>query len=207
MKKKVILICGCLSILLTSCGSFMDGLASMYGGGYGGVYNPYANFWGNESADVSVPAALDPNAAADAAAKQVMSNVVNGFWERAATGEQQLQDQINASVKDMWDHPERYYQNVPVQSGGVGGNSKENNGSSSSSSSSRTSTTSQQSKWRDCSLCHGKGTIVRDSYSSTYGQSDPMVYCAECGRSWHQSTGHRHVPCPTCHGNRGFWSE
>lgn len=68
-------------------------------------------------------------------------------------------------------------------------------------------TQQRKRKWHDCSLCHGKGKIVRDSHVSTYGQEDPMVYCAECGRSWHQSTGHHHVTCPTCHGNKGWWSE
>lgn len=65
----------------------------------------------------------------------------------------------------------------------------------------------RQRIWHDCSLCHGKGTIVRDSYASTYGMEDPMVYCAECGRSWHKSTGHHHVTCPTCRGDKGWWSE
>ena len=74
-------------------------------------------------------------------------------------------------------------------------------------SSSQGQTQQHERKWHDCSLCHGKGTIVRDSYVSTYGQEDPMVYCAECGRSWLQSTGHHHVTCPTCHGNKGWWSE
>ena len=61
--------------------------------------------------------------------------------------------------------------------------------------------------WRDCSHCHGKGTVVHDSYVGTFGMDDPMIYCAECGRSWHQSTGHSHVTCPICRGNKGSWSE
>ena len=64
-----------------------------------------------------------------------------------------------------------------------------------------------QRTWRDCSLCHGKGTIIRDSNISTYGMNDTQVYCSECGRSYHRSTGHNHITCPICHGKRGFWSE
>lgn len=78
----------------------------------------------------------------------------------------------------------------------VTGNSSSNNGQS-----------RRERKWRNCSLCHGKGTIVRDSHVSTYGMTDRQVYCSQCGRSYYSSTGHSHVTCPTCHGNKGFWSE
>lgn len=61
-------------------------------------------------------------------------------------------------------------------------------------------------KWRDCSHCHGKGTVIRDSHIATYG-NDTQKYCSECGRSYFASTGHSHVICPVCHGNKGFWSE
>lgn len=76
---------------LTSCGSLLDGLASMYGGGYGGSnYNPYENFWNNASTNAtSVPAALNPNTAVDAAYKSTMNSMTSGFWENAAKDEQQ----------------------------------------------------------------------------------------------------------------------
>lgn len=63
-----------------------------------------------------------------------------------------------------------------------------------------------QRTWRECSHCHGKGTVVRDSYTATYG-NDHQVYCSECGRSYYASSGHSHVTCPICHGDKGFWSE
>lgn len=61
--------------------------------------------------------------------------------------------------------------------------------------------------WHDCSLCRGKGKIVKNYNTPTYGMEDSRVYCDECGRSYYQSTGHRHITCPTCHGNGGFWSD
>ena len=82
------------------------------------------------------------------------------------------------------------------------------NGSGSASSGGNTNQKPQRQRtWRVCSLCHGTGTIVRDSHVGTYGTYDPMVYCSECGRSWLQSTGHHHITCPTCRGQKGFWDE
>lgn len=64
----------------------------------------------------------------------------------------------------------------------------------------------RERKWRDCSLCNGKGTIIRDSPTPAYGV-DRQVYCSQCGRSYYASSGHSHITCPTCHGQKGFWSE
>ncbi|MGM9693486.1 MAG: hypothetical protein ACI3YC_00550, partial [Alloprevotella sp.] len=55
---------------------------------------------------------------------------------------------------------------------------------------------------RECSLCHGKGRIVRDSPVPTYG-NDSRVRCNECGGYFMRSTGHSHVTCTLCHG-RGY---
>lgn len=96
----------------------------------------------------------------------------------------------------------------PVQPNYPAGNSYyPSSGSATNRTSSSNSQSRRERKWRDCSLCHGKGTIVRDSYVSTYGLQDRQVYCSQCGRSYYSTTGHSHVTCPTCHGNRGFWSD
>ena len=55
---------------------------------------------------------------------------------------------------------------------------------------------------RECSLCHGKGRIVRNSSVPTYG-NDSRVRCNECGGYFMRSTGHSHVTCTRCHG-RGY---
>lgn len=73
-------------------------------------------------------------------------------------------------------------------------------------SSSQGKTQQRERVWRDCSHCHGKGTVVHDSYIATFG-NDSKAYCAQCGQSYWRSTGHSHVTCPICHGNRGRWSE
>lgn len=83
--------------------------------------------------------------------------------------------------------------------GSYGGSSYDNNTNSSGYS-------KPERVWRECSLCNGKGTIIRDSSTPTYGE-DRQVYCSECGRSYWASTGHSHITCPTCHGRKGFWSE
>lgn len=53
---------------------------------------------------------------------------------------------------------------------------------------------------RECSLCHGKRRIVRDSPIPVYG-NDSRVRCNECGGYFMRSTGHSHVTCTQCHGN------
>ena len=81
-----------------------------------------------------------------------------------------------------------------------------NGGMASGSSSSQGNTQQRERVWRNCSHCHGKGTVVRDSYVATFG-NDSKMYCAQCGQSYWSSTGHSHVTCPICRGNRGRWSE
>ena len=74
-------------------------------------------------------------------------------------------------------------------SGNTGGNSNTN----------RNNNSKQR---RDCSLCHGKGRIVRNSSVPTYG-NDSRVRCNECGGYFMRSSGHSHVTCTQCHG-RGY---
>ena len=54
-----------------------------------------------------------------------------------------------------------------------------------------------------CPLCHGSGTIVRESTIATYGK-DTQRYCSICGRSYWASSGHSHVTCSQCHGKGYF---
>ena len=174
------------AMLFISCGSFMDGLASMYGGGYGGGYNPYANFWNNASTSATtVPAALDPVNAANAAATTMNANLQNqmkDYWDNAAKDEQQRQKMAEAYAKDYWEHPEKY-QNVPVQSGnGVGSSTGNGTVSGNNTSGSRSSSSSSRKHERclgsgKCNSCNGTGSIWKG-----YGLTGK-------------------IQCPNCHGS------
>lgn len=61
----------------------------------------------------------------------------------------------------------------------------------------------QSSSRSSCSLCHGRGRIVRTTSVSTFG-NDYKVKCNECGGWFMKSTGHSHITCPQCHGNIAF---
>lgn len=61
----------------------------------------------------------------------------------------------------------------------------------------------QQPTKQPCSLCHGQGRIVKDTYPALYGTEDYQVRCNECGGYFMRSTGHTHITCPQCHG-RGY---
>ena len=52
----------------------------------------------------------------------------------------------------------------------------------------------------ECTLCHGKGRIVKNVPVETT-DPDKMVKCKECKRKFKQSVGHTHVPCPLCRHN------
>lgn len=93
--------------------------------------------------------------------------------------------------------------NVPAPSNSYEGSGNYNNNSYDNSSSNYQK---PERRWRDCSLCKGKGRVIRDSSIPVYG-NDHQVYCNECNRSYWASTGHAHVRCPTCGGKGGFWSE
>ena len=54
-----------------------------------------------------------------------------------------------------------------------------------------------------CNYCNGTGRKAVDQSVATFGLSDPMVHCNECGRNYHRSTGHSHVTCGQC-GGRGY---
>lgn len=181
----------------SSCASVVNGFVSLYGNdnynphvtpGGGSTYNPYANFWNNASTSTtSVPAALDPNTAADAAYKQVMNNVTSDFWENAAKEEQQKKQVIDAVAKDVWEHPENY-QTVPVQSGS--GVSTSTNGTVSGSN--NTSGTAGH----QCNLCGGTGRKIRLIHPADATQTK---WCSECNKS--VGTGHFHTRCDLCGGS------
>lgn len=56
---------------------------------------------------------------------------------------------------------------------------------------------------RKCPYCNGTGRKAVDNSVTTFGLSDPMIHCNECGRDYHRSTGHSHVTCGQC-GGSGF---
>ena len=73
--------------------------------------------------------------------------------------------------------------------------------SSSSSSLNKSKTTSSTN--HTCSLCHGTGTIVRESGVPTFGLNSKEK-CKTCGEVYWSSTGHSHVTCTQCRG-KGHW--
>lgn len=61
---------------------------------------------------------------------------------------------------------------------------------------------------RECSLCHGKGTVGRELSPANIGhETGEKETCKECGGTFLVSSAHRHVPCPNCHGKKYFTSE
>ena len=54
---------------------------------------------------------------------------------------------------------------------------------------------------RKCHYCNGTGRKAVAQSVATFGLSDPMVHCNECGRDYHRSTGHSHITCGQCGGS------
>lgn len=71
-----------------------------------------------------------------------------------------------------------------------------------------TGSTSRQATqvWHDCSLCKGSGRVVRESPVALFGTIDTQEQCPECGEWHYRSTGHHHITCPQCHGNKGYYT-
>ena len=91
-----------------------------------------------------------------------------------------------------------YQNNNPTYTPSGGNNNSGNSGGSS-----NTNRNNNNNKRRsECSLCHGKRRIVRDSPVPVYG-NDSRVRCNECGGYFMRSSGHSHVTCTLCHG-RGY---
>lgn len=88
-------------------------------------------------------------------------------------------------------------------SGGAAYSGVSSVGSSSSSTSTNSSSSTASVSRHTCPLCNGKGTIIRESYTATYG-CDQKTYCSVCGQSFWQSSGHRHITCTQCHGKGSF---
>ncbi|MBR1594683.1 MAG: hypothetical protein IJ692_06460 [Alloprevotella sp.] len=65
------------------------------------------------------------------------------------------------------------------------------------------STPKQTPTRHTCTLCHGSGTIIRETPTATYGK-DTQRYCNNCGRSYWASSGHSHVTCSNCYG-KGYY--
>ena len=51
-----------------------------------------------------------------------------------------------------------------------------------------------------CHYCNGTGTISKDSYSPTFGLTQPDKWCTECNRYYPASRGHYHINCNHCRG-------
>ena len=90
-----------------------------------------------------------------------------------------------------------YQNNNPTYTPSGGNNNSGNSGGNS-----NTNRNNNNRQRRECSLCHGKRRIVRNSSVPTYG-NDSRVRCNECGGYFMRSTGHSHVTCTLCHG-RGY---
>lgn len=56
----------------------------------------------------------------------------------------------------------------------------------------------------ECPLCHGRKTIVHESYVPLYGMKDYLKYCNICNQSFMASSGHGHITCTQCHGKGYF---
>lgn len=139
------------------------------------------------------------------AVSMMLSSCSEEFWQGMAMGGASflggMANSYMATPSSGWD-----YNNVPNVANYVGGWSQSavyTNSATTSSSSSTTSTGSGSSSNHQCPLCHGKGTIVHDSYTATYG-SDYKKYCSTCGQSFMASTGHSHITCTQCHGKGYF---
>lgn len=180
------------SLCFTSCGStFWEGVGeTVVGGMYNTVYSSGTNLYGSSNTAfsnmwnnaVSVPSSLDPNTAADAAAKQAMSNIATGFWDDVNAGQQYIENQ----TKDFWKNvdPATLEQTLPVQGGGAVGGSTVGGSVSSSSRSSGSRSSTSSSRQHDlcngtgkCNSCNGTGSIWKG-----YGMSGK-------------------TKCPNCHGS------
>lgn len=52
-----------------------------------------------------------------------------------------------------------------------------------------------------CLMCHGTGTISKETWPPSFGISDnTKERCNECGKYFLKRAGHVHVPCTACHG-------
>ena len=93
--------------------------------------------------------------------------------------------------------PTTYQYNNPTYNSSGGNNNSGNSGGNS-----NTNRNNNNKRRSECSLCHGKRRIVRESPVPTYG-NDSRVKCNECGGYFMRSTGHSHITCTRCHG-RGY---
>lgn len=127
---------------------------------------------------------------------------------RSVRSESSYENSFNSHSSSSSPSSSNDYYTSPSNYGSTGtgnyNNSYDNN--SYDNSSNRSNYSKPERKWHECSLCNGKGTIIRDSSVPTYGE-DHQVYCSECGRNYWASTGHSHIRCPECRGKRGYWTE
>lgn len=139
-----------------------------------------------------------------AMASMILSSCSGEFWEGVAMGSASLLGGMASGYSASCPSSSAFgwnVYNVPSPSSTVNRNSgtvyagSVSTGSTSSSSKSSSSTTTRH----QCSLCHGSGSYIRESYVATYGL-DSKKYCDICKSSYMASSGHSHVTCPQCHG-------
>ena len=126
-----------------------------------------------------VPYGLQPNVAADAAAKTIMNNIISNMWNNVG----ESQKIIENMAKDVWKNG---VPATPVQTGGGGSTGGGSVGGSSRSSSSG----------HRCNLCNGTGRKVRESWS---GDKTSTKWCNECNKR--VGMGHSHTKCDLCRGD------
>lgn len=52
---------------------------------------------------------------------------------------------------------------------------------------------------QSCGYCNGTGKMIINKGIATYG-NDELVWCKECQKHFHRSTGHMHIHCKYCKG-------
>ena len=202
MNKHYIIFCfAALLLSLSSCGEFIQGMATAVSAYSGmGGYPTYSS-----SSSGNMDYLLDPNYAYMQTQQQmaqmnaVNQQLLNVSAQQVADAEQKEYQEArkyrpNLTLEEYRLEKAQAYQAVKGQ---------QNTSNSKSSSPQKVSSHTQQSystTLRQCSHCHGTGKVPYESNSATFGTNDYRVKCSECGETHMKSTGHTHVTCPICHG-------
>lgn len=196
MKRLQHLLLACLiSTILTSCETFLQGMATGMGsyGGYGMGYMPT---YGTGSGNLDY--LLDPRyAMMQVAQQQAQMNAVNEQLIRTTVR------QVNEAEQAEYQAAKKYRPNLTLeQFRREKAQAYQNvNGSGSNTRSSSSTSGSTSSSSRQCNYCNGTGRRVYDTNPPTFGlDNGEKVKCNECGQTFLKSTGHTHVSCQYCGG-------